>query len=55
MLEDLPIKSKEVLVVCSDATAVYSGMGQENLVELVSGIRSFLKLRALWLCVAFTP
>ena len=28
MIEDLPIKSKEVLVVCSDTTAVNSGTGK---------------------------
>ena len=28
MVEDLPIKSKEVLVVCSDTSAVNSGTGK---------------------------
>ena len=28
MVEDLPIKSKEVLVVCSDTTVVNSGTGK---------------------------
>ena len=28
VIEDLPIKSKEVLVVCSDTTAVNSGTGK---------------------------
>ena len=28
MIEHLPIKSKEVLVVCSDTTAVNSGTGK---------------------------